>query len=240
MSRDKLRTTGFLAEDIVPSSETLAWERAAQSVREEILDRVTLQTLYTRVCAPEYESDCNTQSVIDAPLKTIARHPLDLLVDPPTKDAEVKSPSFEGFLMVSSKGNKLKKMYCMLQNKTIFFLKTSPASKQDTLKTQESILLDNALQVRPLSGEISNWTIELVMIDDVCLVQAKDEAEYMKWVEVLCHCARYASVNFLYREILQLYEDDMAKLLSISLNVSKTNLIRYLYVHMTHVITASK
>ncbi|CAK4489965.1 unnamed protein product [Aphanomyces euteiches] len=210
---------------IVHSKESMALRSAIGSILNQVYEHTSAETLEIRANTPQYQLERgdwvmhNAQSSnVDVPIKTVARVPLNLLdmskANGTLPVSESKSSNaHEGYAWKRGEaaGSAMQRRYFVLKEKVIRYYGKPPETSRGLFgsnKEKGAIKLDDVSLVRPLNGQTTNNTIELVTSDRTWVLQMESDSDYAEWVDVLCRTVKFQCVDIVFRRMLQLAEVD--------------------------------
>ncbi|TYZ61557.1 hypothetical protein PybrP1_010116 [[Pythium] brassicae (nom. inval.)] len=207
--------------DLIHSKESLNFRRAVGQQLKKAHEEISPAELEVRANTPEYKVDegdwvahsTNNQMALITPLKTVARLPLALIItDKETAAAE--STFIAGFLRKKGEKNRsFKRRYMELNGSVLSYYKKKPEKRGVALtgndkKAMErgNIDLDRVSSLQPMESRSEPFGIHLVTTARTWVIAAESDAEYHRWLKVICSVVKFSAVHITYKRMFQLQE----------------------------------
>lgn len=208
--------------DLLHSKESLNFRRAVGQQLKKAHEEISPAELEVRANTPEYKVDegdwvahsTNNQIALITPLKTVARLPLALIItDAVTAAAE--TTFIAGFLRKKGEKNRsFKRRYMELNGSVLSYYKKKPEKRGVPLtgsdkKAMErgNIDLDRVSSLQPMEGPRAEpFGIHLVTTARTWVIAAESEAEYHRWLKIICSVVKFSAVHITYKRMFQLQE----------------------------------
>ncbi|OQR87155.1 phosphatidylinositol kinase [Achlya hypogyna] len=219
-NNDEGAATWLPVPNLTHSKESVRFREALSNVLQDVHLEVSPEELEARASTPQYKLEERDWAMHDlealdvSVIKTVARIPADLLDadDVPETMPVSDMPSVSGWLKKRGEGNtSMKKRFMQLEGNVIAYYKrevdNAKYPRSERAKLQKGMIeLEKISCFQPCADRDLWWAFELVTTNRTWLLQADSEAEYMKWVNALCHTVSFQVVNIVYRRMLCLQE----------------------------------